>query len=157
SRAVPALTVGSKVKARQVVSGVPSALSLEITVVAPPPAPRLNVPLVATAVHVSGSGVVGALVSVVIDGTVVGTATVAADGKWSLALDVPLSTGQIVQASQAVGGVSSALSDRATVVAPPPAPVVNSSIVAGSTSVSGTGTGGATVTVFVDGVAVGDV
>src|SRR5207249_1502044 len=100
SRAVPALTVGSKVKARQVVSGVPSALSLEITVVAPPPAPRLNLPLVATAVHVSGSGVVGALVSVVIDGTVVGTATVAADGKWSLALDVPLSTGQIVLASQ---------------------------------------------------------
>ena len=157
SLVVPALAVGSKVKARQVVSGISSAFSVEILVIAAPPPPEINLPLVATATSVSGAAVAGALVTVFVDHAAVGNAAVAADGHWSLALGVALSIGQIVEATQAIGGVASIPSAPATVIAPPPAPVINGPVVAGSTSVSGAGTTGASVTVFVDGVAVGSV
>ncbi len=155
SRSVAPLQEGSVVKARQTVAGVTSAFSADIVVVGPPPAPTLNVPLVATATHVSGIGVAGAVVTVVIDTIAAGTATVASDGTWALTLATPLATGQVVQAAQTVAGVTGPFCDPATVYAAPPAPYVDRPIIAGSTSVTGVGTGGASVTVFVDSVPVG--
>src|SRR5207249_1429469 len=83
SLTVSALRAGSTVKARQTVAGVSSAFSADIIVVAPPPPPSLNVPLVATATHVSGNGAPGAVVTVVIDDAPAGETTVAPDGPWS--------------------------------------------------------------------------
>src|SRR5204862_410837 len=77
------------------------------------------------------------------------TATVASDGTWSLTLSTPLATGQVVQVAQTVAGVTGPFSDPATVYAAPPAPHVDRPIIAGSTSVTGAGTGGASVTLFV--------
>src|SRR5205085_5330717 len=105
----------------------------------------------------TGAGVAAGVATVVIDNIAAGTATVAANGTWSLTLSMPLATGQVVQAAQTVAGVMGPFSDPATVYAVPPAPYVDRPIIAGSTSVTGAGTGGATVTVFVDGVPVGNV
>ena len=102
------------VEARQTVAGTTSAFSSDIIVVGPPPAPTLNLPLVATATHVSGIGVAGAVVAVVIDNVAAGTATVVSNGTWSLTLSTPLATGQVVQAAQTVAGVTGPLGDPAT-------------------------------------------
>lgn len=55
---------------------------------------------------VTGVGNVGATINVYADGELLGTTTVASDGKWSLSID-PLVEGTVVEASQVIDGKES--------------------------------------------------
>ncbi|MBA8793277.1 hypothetical protein FHX74_000871 [Friedmanniella endophytica] len=136
--------------------------SFEIAPTAPA-APVITVPTAGALVGdatptVSGTGVDGATVTVRVDGTVVGTATVAGTA-WSLGLTDPLADGpHTATATQAVGIVDSGESTPVsfTVDATPPvAPVVTTpadgTVVADDTpTITGTGETGSTVTVYID-------
>jgi RHS repeat-associated protein len=149
------LVVGQHVKARQTVGGIPSAFSADVIVVARPPAPVINTPLVDGSTSVGGTGVAGASVTVFINAGAAGSTAVGGDGTWTLTLNDPLVVGQIVTATETVGGIESNPSPPTTVVARPPAPMVNGPLVAGATSVTGAGVGGATVALFVGNGAAG--
>lgn len=150
------LVAGQHVKARQTAAGVTSAFSTDVIVAARPPVPVITTPLVEGSTAVSGTGVVAATVLVFFDGLAIDTTTVGGGGAWTLALDGSLVAGQRVTAYQTVGGIPSAMSLEAIVVARPPAPVVGSPLVDGETAVKGIGTAGATLELFVDGAAVGN-
>ena len=150
-----ALVAGQHVKARQTVGGIPSAFSAEVIVVARPPAPVINTPLVDGSTSVGGTGVAGASVAVFINAGAAGSTAVGGDGTWTLTLNDPLVVGQIVIATETVGGIESNSSPPTTVVARPPAPMVNGPLVAGATSVTGAGVGGAAVALFVGNGAAG--
>ena len=149
------LLVDQEIQAKQTVDEVSSALSDPITVVAPPPPPTINSPLVAGSTSISGTATNGATVEVFVDMVSVGTTTAGASGNWSIMVAQALELDQVVDATQTVGGLTSDLSDPVTVQSPPPPPTVDTPIIAGSTSVSGTGAMGATVEVFVDDMSVG--
>lgn len=149
------LIAGQEVQARQTINGVISALSDPVTVIAPPPPPFVNTPLIAGSIDISGTGTNGATVDVFVDNTNVGTTTVGSGGVWALTVGQTLSAGQTVLATQTVANIISDLSAPVTVQSPTPAPTVNTPIIAGSTSVSGTGAMGATIEVFVDNVSAG--
>ena len=130
-----------------------SSASAEVTVREQPPAPSINEPLVDGALVVGGTGVANALVDVQVNAAAAGFGIVAANGQF--AVDVPaLHAGEIVTATQTVGGLTSALSAPVTVRARPPAPTVTAPIFEGSLQVSGTGVANASVDVFVNGAPV---
>src|SRR5205085_2708366 len=118
--------------------------------------PVISIPLVAGSVLVGGTGTADGTVEVFIERVGFGTAIVGPGGSWSRAVPA-LTAGSSVNAQQTVAGVTSAFSATVTVVGLPPAPLVDDPIVAGSTSVSGAGTIGASVGVVVDGAAIGSV
>ena len=112
---------------------------------------------------IKGTGVAGATVTVKVDGTVIGTAVVDSNGRWTL----PWPSGRprlapgkhTVSATQALGGLTSARSNRNTFRVPR-APVISSPANGSSTSdktpdVQGTGIPGASVTVTIDSHEVG--
>jgi RHS repeat-associated protein len=143
------LVAGQHVKARQTVGTIPSAFSADVIVVARPPAPIVNTPLVAGSTSIGGGGVAGASVAVLINDVNAGTTSVGSDGTWTLVLAAPLVVGQQVIAAQTVGGVQSPFSPPLTVVARPPAPTVNGPLVDGMTTVTGSGTAGASLDLFI--------
>ena len=89
--------------------------------------------------------------------TLLGTATVTAYGTWTIS-GLTLATSDVLTAyAKAAGKTLSAVSNAVTVAASAPgAPVITGSYQSGATSISGTGASG-TVTVYVDGSAVGSV
>ena len=142
----------------------PASSAQTVTVYAPPPAPSLTVPSPANVTApftVGGHGVAGDTV-VVYDGAVLaGTALVAANGTWSLLLDLPLgphplSASQTDPVSTFTGAATATAT--VTVYATPPAPaIVSVSTPAATTSttpvtVTGTGVAGDTITLY-DGAA----
>ncbi|MBN8813267.1 Ig-like domain-containing protein, partial [Sphingomonas sp.] len=117
-------------------------------------APDITAPLGLTAAIgaggtvVTGSGEPGATVSVRDPaGTVIGTATVAANGSYTATLTTPQTNGQVLQVTQAdaAHNVSTPVSVTAPDITPPAAPVA--SVSPDGTVVTGTGEPGATVTV----------
>ncbi|WP_204306842.1 Ig-like domain-containing protein, partial [Klebsiella aerogenes] len=89
-------------------------------------------------------------------GTVIGTATVAANGSYTATLTTPQVNGQVLQVTQAdaAHNVSALVTVTAPDITPPAAPVATVS--ADGTVVTGTGEPGATVTVTgAGGVAIG--
>lgn len=132
-------------------------------------APTLNVPagpLAPGVVTLSGTATPNSTVQIMIDGQPAGTAKAGADGAWSFdaTLDTPGEHAVIAQALDAQGAVAAAASPVAlTVAAPKPAiaaPTINQptgAIPSGPFSLSGAGTPGSTVEVFVDGQSVGTV
>src|SRR5262249_14750161 len=129
--------------------------SAPVVVVARPPKPTINAPLVEGSVSVTGQGVVGASIRLQINGSDAGTTAAGAGGAWSVALGQPLVAGQSVRANQTVGGVESDLPAAVIVVARPPAPVVTAPLVEGATSITGTAVSGASVELVVAGTPAG--
>ncbi|MGX9798511.1 Ig-like domain-containing protein [Pediococcus acidilactici] len=110
---------------------------------------------------ISGTGKPGATVNVTLDdGTVIGTATVDADGNWTVNVPgaINLKEGNVVTATQIFDGVTSEKSSRP--VDPKPvveAPHINK-ITEGDPVITGTGIPGAEVTVtLADGTVIGTV
>ncbi|MEE6726540.1 Ig-like domain-containing protein [Pediococcus acidilactici] len=108
---------------------------------------------------ISGTGKPGATVNVTLDdGTVIGTATVDADGNWTVNVPgaINLKEGNVVTATQTFDGVTSEKSSRP--VDPKPvveAPHINK-ITEGDPVITGTGIPGAEVTVtLADGTVIG--
>ncbi|WP_426745386.1 Ig-like domain-containing protein [Myxococcus faecalis] len=111
----------------------------------------------------SGTGEPGATVTVVVDGTTVGTVTVGAGGTWSVPVATPLADGPhtVTATAQDVSGntatdTNAFVVDSGTSVAvttPAEGAVLTNPVV----TYSGTGEPGATVTVVVDGTTVGTV
>lgn len=117
-----------------------------------------------TTPEITGTGEPGATVTVRIDGTELGTATVGATGSWTLTPSTPLSQGEhAVSASQAdaAGNLGPPAGHTFTIdTQAPAAPVLIDPADGSSTSnttpvYTGTGEPGATVTVTVDGTAIG--
>jgi hypothetical protein len=112
---------------------------------------------------ISGTAEAGSTVTVLVDGTVVGTATANAFGAWSLALNIPLAQGVrtvIATATDLAGNTGPASTPRSftvdTVAPAAPALTAPAALVNTATPViSGTAEAGSTVTVLVDGVRVG--
>jgi MYXO-CTERM domain-containing protein len=113
----------------------------------------------------SGTAEPGSTVTVTVDGVVVGTTTADASGNWSLVQPVPLIEGAhtvSATATDAAGNTSPSSNTNAFTVdtTPPAAPVVNTPASGSRTSdttptYTGTAEPGSTVTVIVDGTAVG--
>ncbi|MQG93681.1 BapA/Bap/LapF family large adhesin [Pseudomonas sp. MN1F] len=123
---------------------------------APLTAPDLDGPLQpsalavdATGLHLTGSGQAGSIVTVrAADGSVLGTAIVAADGHFDVTLNLPQRNGEAlsVEATDSLGNSAGPVSFTAPDSTPPQS-VSNPSINGTGTSVTGTGEPGATVTV----------
>jgi uncharacterized repeat protein (TIGR01451 family) len=130
----------------------------------PPAAPVLGVPAApqrGATVPVSGTAEAGAVVAVLVDGTVAGTVTAAADGTFSL--DVAVGEGTLAltaTATDAAGNVSAACAAVGVTVdrTPPAAPVLDllpTPTGAATVFVTGTAESGAVVSVELDGTFVG--
>ncbi|MFJ4441846.1 BapA/Bap/LapF family large adhesin [Pseudomonas sp. NPDC089422] len=103
----------------------------------------------ATGLHLTGAGQAGSIVTVrAADGSVLGTAIVAADGHFDVTLNVPQRNGEqlSVEATDSLGNSAGPVSFTAPDTTPPQA-VSNPSIDGSGSHVSGTGEPGATVTV----------
>jgi len=114
-----------------------------------PPAAVGNPVLSADGKQLSGSGEVGATVQVRnAAGTVVGTATVGADGRFTVTFDTPQATGQAIGVSQvdAAGNTSPAVTLSTPDLAPPAA-LTNVVLNNNGLTLTGLGEAGATVTV----------
>src|SRR5207302_8273485 len=83
---VPPLTVGQRITATQTVAGVTSIPSAALMVVAVPPAPSINAPLIENSTTITGGGSSGATVEAFVDGHSVGSAAVGPTGLWTLSL-----------------------------------------------------------------------
>src|SRR5204863_1460625 len=97
---------------------------------------------------VSGTGEAGATVTVrAADGTILGTALVAANGTYAVVLSTPQLDSQVLSVSQAdaIGNISPSTTVTALDQTPPGAPVAAVSV--DGTTLTGTGEIGATVTV----------
>ena len=155
-----ALTVGQLVKATATASGeVESAFSNIVTVQAYSSAPVVSSPIGEGATSVSGTSTEadGTTIDVYVDGSSVGTTTVASNA-WTKGSLTALTVGQLVKAkATASGKLESGFSNTVTVDAVTSAPVVSTPIGDGATSVSGTSSeaDGTTIDVFVDGSSVG--
>ncbi|SEK36959.1 Ig-like domain (group 3) [Stigmatella aurantiaca] len=113
----------------------------------------------------SGTAEGGATVTVIVDGSPVGTVTADASGNWSFTPTTPLLDGSHsvrATATDSVGNVSASSNTNTFIVdtSPPAAPVVTTPANGSTTSdntptYSGTAEAGSTVTVIVDGVPVG--
>ncbi|QRY96341.1 BapA prefix-like domain-containing protein [Sphingomonas paucimobilis] len=118
------------------------------------PAPDITAPTIpaasldATGTIVSGTGEAGATVTVrAADGTILGTALVAANGTYAVVLSTPQLDSQVLSVSQAdaIGNISPSTTVTALDQTPPGAPVAAVSV--DGTTLTGTGEIGATVTV----------
>ncbi|NJN92738.1 MAG: hypothetical protein HC875_00945 [Anaerolineales bacterium] len=127
-----------------------------------PTSPTLDSPGEVTAgeVTLTGTGEPGSEVEIVVDGKVVGQATVDSDGKWSFATDLP-DAGEYeisVQSVDADGKVLAASEAVALTVAEAlEAPALDSldEVTAGEVTLTGTGEPGSEVEIVVDGKVVG--
>ena len=118
------------------------------------PAPVITAPINAGATSISGtsSDPVGSTITVYKNGVSIGTTTVQCGRRLdAFRRGSGLVGGESITATASSGGLDLAVSN--TVVVTPAAPAVNSPIVAGATSVTGTSTApvGSTVTVYVNG------
>jgi LPXTG-motif cell wall-anchored protein len=109
---------------------------------------------------ITGTGEPGATVNVSVDGTPIGTTTVAGDGSWNLPVTTALAPGaHDAVATQTVGAMTSPESNNPTfnVAAAPviTAPADGSSTTDRTPDIDGTGEPGAQVEVFVDGDSIG--
>ncbi|MDR2315740.1 MAG: Ig-like domain-containing protein, partial [Pseudomonas sp.] len=114
-----------------------------------PPAAITNPVLSQDGRQLSGSGEVGATVQVRnAAGTLLGTATVGADGRFTVTFDTPQATGQAIGVTQvdAAGNTSPAV-NVATPDLTPPAPLTNVVLNNNGLTLTGLGEAGATVTV----------
>ena len=111
----------------------------------------------------SGTGEPGAMVTVSVDGTAVGTATVASDGTWTLTGSTPLGNGAHTATVTATDPAGNTASDSSTFTVDAGTFVDIASPAEGAItrdttpSISGTSEPGSTVTVTIDGTAVGTV
>ncbi|MEW9897177.1 Ig-like domain-containing protein [Chitinivorax sp. PXF-14] len=109
----------------------------------------------------TGSVVAGSLVTVYVDSVSAGTTTANGSGAWSFSFGSPLGdASHAITVMASSGGVNSALSSAYTLDIDTTAPNAPTGISASSTSqpaITGTAEAGSTVTVYVDGVAVGTV
>jgi large repetitive protein len=149
-------------------TSLPQPTAVPATAVPPPTAvalvaPTLNAPeanLVAGAVTLSGTGTPGSTVDVSVDGVSVGTATVAADGTWTLP-DVELAAGTrsiVVTTLDSSGAAAAAAAPLSVEVGEAiAAPTIDAldDLLAGPVTLTGSGTPGSTIEVFVDGESVG--
>ncbi|MFK0093131.1 BapA/Bap/LapF family large adhesin [Pseudomonas sp. NPDC090592] len=114
-----------------------------------PPAAITNPVLSQDGRQLSGSGEVGATVQVRnAAGAVLGTATVGADGRFTVTFDTPQATGQAIGVTQvdAAGNTSPAV-NLATPDLTPPAPLTNVALNNNGLTLTGLGEAGASVTV----------
>ncbi|MCE0908427.1 BapA/Bap/LapF family large adhesin [Pseudomonas kurunegalensis] len=114
-----------------------------------PPAAITNPVLSQDGRQLSGSGEVGATAQVRnAAGTLLGTATVGADGRFTVTFDTPQATGQAIGVTQvdAAGNTSPAV-NVATPDLTPPAPLTNVVLNNNGLTLTGLGEAGATVTV----------
>ncbi len=114
-----------------------------------PPAAITNPELSQDGRQLSGSGEVGATVQVRnAAGALLGTATVGADGRFTVTFDTPQATGQAIGVTQvdAAGNTSPAV-NVATPDLTPPAPLTNVVLNNNGLTLTGLGEAGATVTV----------
>ncbi len=148
------LAAGDLVKATatDVVNGKATSTYSNTVIVQPRP-PVVNSPINAGATSISGTSVepVGSTITVYKNGVSIGTTTVQSGGVWTLSGVSGLIGGEATTATVTAGGQTSAVSN--TVIVTPAPPVVNSPIVAGATSVTGTSTApeGSTIIVYVNG------
>ncbi|MFZ5443974.1 MAG: Ig-like domain-containing protein, partial [Myxococcota bacterium] len=148
-------------------SSATNAFTVDVTA---PVAPVVTTPANGTATNdatptYTGTAEANATVTVIVDGVAVGTTTANAAGAWSLTPTTPLAAGSHTvraRATDAAGNTSPDSNTNAFTVdvTPPSAPVVtapaNGSLTNDDTpTVTGTAEPGATVTVIIDGVAVG--
>lgn len=139
-----------------------TTLDIEVEFAAPT-IDELNIPANSadgTTVTLTGTGAPGATVEVELADEPVGTATVAEDGTWSLALEDPLPIGSYEVTAVQILNEEVSETGTGTVTVSPAAPKVTSfadgevfELDAAPTTISGTGIDGATVTVNVDGPA----
>jgi hypothetical protein len=124
-------------------------------VVVTPGSPSIDGPLSIGQTTITGTSTapVGSTITVYVNGTPY-TTTVQAGGTWSVTVPA-LTGGDQVYATATAGGQTSAPS--ATLAVPFAAPVLNSPILAGASSISGTSTAavGTTITVYSNGSAIG--
>ena len=149
----PALTDGEALSVTQ--SDAAGNVSPDIDLIAPdftpPPAPSATIDgtgSVVTGTVVTGEGVAGSIIEVRdADGTLLGTATVDAQGNYTVMLDTPQVDGEALAVTQVDGAGN--VSDPTPIVAPdltaPEAPT--GLIAADGGSISGTGEIGATIRV----------
>jgi len=142
-----------------------SAPSAPVTVLAPPSVPPIVTAslLAGPSQTIFGSSVEapGSTITVYVNGLSAGTATVNADGSWSLP-GVSLAAGQQVTATveapgKAVSGMGNTVVVSADAPSVTPPPVVGVPIAADATTVSGTSLPGAAVDVYADGLFLGTV
>ncbi len=154
----PALPLGSFSVSAVATDGAgnisPTSLSSSFTV-ATLSAPVVNDNLAAGATAVTGTSAApeGSAITVSVGGTLY-AGSVGAGGNWSVTVPA-LVAGTSVNATVTADGVTSPVSN--TVVVHHPSPVVESTIAAGATSVSGTSASpdGTVITIYKDGVSMG--
>ena len=114
-------------------------------------------------VTVAGTGVAGETITLYDGSTAIGTATVAANGTWSLKVNLAVGVHTLTATQTLTAGVTSNLSAAAsvTVYPPPPvAPTINApapATISSSVTLSGTGVAGDLVTLYDGALAVGTV
>ncbi|MCP4417085.1 MAG: hypothetical protein GY805_10710, partial [Chloroflexi bacterium] len=131
-------------------------------------APSLDSPTAGEALEagsttLSGGGTPGSTVRIMIDGQEVGVAEVGADGSWSHDLDLTAGSREIsFEALDADGNVAATAASAIFEVAAPPIPLdtpsfdaFDTNLQGGPLTLSGGGTPGSTVGIWVDGVEVG--
>ncbi|KAA3665135.1 MAG: LysM peptidoglycan-binding domain-containing protein [Chloroflexi bacterium] len=126
-------------------------------------APTFDAPagdLTSGEVFLSGTGEPGSDVEVVVDGNVVGTAKVSADGKWSLNTDLDAGNYQLSARTLNADGTVAAEADGISLsvgeaLIAPAIDMPTAALTAGAVTLTGVGTPGSEVDVLVDGVSVG--
>lgn len=151
---VSGLIGGESITARAGAGG-PSESAVSNTVIVTPAAPTIDAPMVAGATSITGtsSAPAGSTITAYVGSTPY-TGTVQTDGTWSVAVP-PLAGGESVTATVTTNGQIS--SSAGPVVVHYAAPVVDSPIYQGATSVSGTSSSaaGTTITVYQNGTSIG--
>ncbi len=128
-----------------------------------PAAPALNTPdgnLTSGEVTLSGTGEPGSNVEVVVDGNVVGTAKVGADGKWSLTTNLDAGDYELSAHTLDAAGNIAAKADAISLsigeaLVAPSIDLPTAALTAGTVTLTGVGTPGSEVDVMVDGMSVG--
>jgi hypothetical protein len=128
-----------------------------------PAVDALSGEVLAGPVTLTGSGEPGTTVEILVDGQPVGTATVGAEGNWSLETELAEGERQIVvrpegQAGEASAPLAVTVSPAVAEILPVPPLTVDplaEGLAAGPVTLSGLGTPGSTVEVLVDGQPVG--
>jgi nucleoid-associated protein YgaU len=119
--------------------------------------------LTAGKITLTGTGEPGSQVEIVVDGKVVGTATVGKDGQWSYEVDFPTAgdyevSVQSVDAEGKILATSQPLTlSIAEAVAPPVLDKPKGELTAGKVELSGTGEPGSQVVILINGQEVGQV
>ena len=126
-------------------------------------APTFNAPdvgLTSGDIALSGTGEPGSDVEVVVDGKVVGTAKVDADGKWSLTTDLAAGDYDLSARTLDANGNVAAEADAISLsigeaLVAPAIDLPTAALTAGAVTLTGIGTPGSEVDVMVDGVSIG--